>query len=141
MQCWKKALCGEETENYELTLMTKAGQPREILLNATPRCGPDGNPFTQTVGPRRKRARKVVNQIRARPEHRVADPEVDPAQRQPDTTVAYNHISSQCFTHLTQPTAAVPPGIRPTDPPPGHNTHSHLRTINHPGTTITQASR
>jgi PAS domain S-box-containing protein len=36
------ALQGEETANYEFPLFTRTGERREILLNATPRLGADG---------------------------------------------------------------------------------------------------
>eukprot|EP00930_Biecheleria_cincta_P039996 TRINITY_DN27442_c0_g1_i1.p1 TRINITY_DN27442_c0_g1~~TRINITY_DN27442_c0_g1_i1.p1 ORF type:complete len:2290 (+),score=499.19 TRINITY_DN27442_c0_g1_i1:44-6913(+) len=38
-----KALCGEEVANFELPLYSKYGEKREILLNATPRLGRDGD--------------------------------------------------------------------------------------------------
>eukprot|EP00927_Polykrikos_kofoidii_P021765 TRINITY_DN20509_c0_g2_i1.p1 TRINITY_DN20509_c0_g2~~TRINITY_DN20509_c0_g2_i1.p1 ORF type:complete len:3301 (-),score=769.44 TRINITY_DN20509_c0_g2_i1:57-9083(-) len=41
-QVLQKALGGKEVANFELTLFTKDGQCREILLNATPRRGGEG---------------------------------------------------------------------------------------------------
>eukprot|EP00927_Polykrikos_kofoidii_P021762 TRINITY_DN20509_c0_g1_i3.p1 TRINITY_DN20509_c0_g1~~TRINITY_DN20509_c0_g1_i3.p1 ORF type:complete len:2831 (-),score=586.96 TRINITY_DN20509_c0_g1_i3:233-7462(-) len=43
MEVLAKAMSGTEVTNFELTLFTKAGKRREVLLNATPRRGFDGS--------------------------------------------------------------------------------------------------
>ena len=37
------ALQGEETSNYELEFLSKSGEPRFMLVNATTRRDPEGN--------------------------------------------------------------------------------------------------
>ena len=39
----QRALCGDETSNYEVPLITKDGRRLEVLLNATPRYDYRGN--------------------------------------------------------------------------------------------------